>query len=80
MGIRPGAWALRTGLRSRVEVGNGFLDGLIIEVLDYRSVGDGLNGAVGKEVRGNGVVVEEYRVCFWVRGRGGRVTTGWEVW
>ena len=43
-------------------------------------VGGGLDGAVRKKVGGNGVVGEGLWVCFWVPGRGGQGTTGWEGW
>ena len=47
-----------------VEVGNGFLDGLGMEVLKDGSVGGGLDGAIRKKVGGNGVVAEGLKGLF----------------
>ena len=47
-----------------VEVGDGFLDGLGMEVLKDGSVGGGLDGAIRKKVGGNGVVAEGLKGLF----------------
>ena len=64
-----------------VEVGNGFLDGLGMEVLKDGSVGGGLDGAIGKKVGGNGVVAEGFEGLFLVPGerRKGDYRIGWMV-
>ena len=64
-----------------VEVGNGFLDGLGMEVLKDGSVGGGLDGAVGKKVGGNGVVAEGLKGLFLGPGerRTGYYWMGWMI-
>ena len=63
-------WSRSVEDRVGIKGGNGFLDGLVMEVLEDGSVGGGLDGAVGEKVGGNGGVAEGLKGWFWVRGRG----------
>ena len=53
-----------------IKGGNGFLDGLVMEVLEDGSVGGGLDGAVGEKVGGNGGVAEGLKGLFLGTGEG----------